>query len=290
MRNTILCLLMAFTSFSGASTLTIAGYDNTTGQYRGFTNVSNPSAVPPTSGATWDQRTAYTQYANPLTLPTNQNNHWCVKWQITGLTGGVSDGRAGYIKIHRVDEKGNSVGAGADAFGDIILPAKGQTSTFQFTGNYGRFFYFTISQLVFDKPINSEATWRVQYYGCGTTNNGVLYATYDVGYYVTRNQASGCDINFTPDFNVQGMINHPVNITDTGLSKSKCTTGNKYSLSFVSNNSNVKIVPPNNGTPTQSYTIGDVSTIANGNFPYYRVESGTAGKVTGTIQLNLTSK
>ncbi|EPO5611095.1 TPA: hypothetical protein SI451_000322 [Escherichia coli] len=290
MRNTILCLLMAFTSFSGANTLTIAGYDNTTGQYRGFTNVSNPSAVPPTTGATWDQRTAFTQYANPLTLPSNATDFYCAEWRITGLTGGVSSGQAGYIRIHRVDQKGNPTGNPNQDIANITLPAKGQTSIWQFTGNYGRFYYFTISQLVFDKPINSEATWRVQYYGCGTNNTGVLYATYDVGYYVTRNQASGCDINFTPDFNVQGMINHPVNITDTGLSKSKCTTGNKYSLSFVSNNSNVKIVPPNNGTPTQSYTIGDVSTIANGNFPYYRVESGTAGKVTGTIQLNLTSK
>lgn len=293
MKKRIIFLFMTFPFLLEAETISIGPASVTNVIYSGF-SASAPASQTPTEstwGGAWLIGTPFNK--NDSTYPIG----WAIEIVPNANVPSHSSGKLGYITVTWSDDDGSIAGTGptGGSIQNINLPSSGNRSYFCFQEiNAARpvnaKFQWKIDRLKLDNPLGNNVSWKLSYVKCAGKNFGQIQSSHIIGYTNQTTNFSGCDINFTNNINVVGQVNHPIVITDTGLSKSRCTTGNKYTLSFSTSNSNIKIVPPNNGTPSQSYTIGDVSAVSNSNFPTYRVESSSAGQVKGTIQLNLTSK
>ncbi|MBS4932043.1 MAG: hypothetical protein KH020_12135 [Clostridiales bacterium] len=292
MKKSVLLSLVAFPFCSMGETISIAPQSVTNVVYSGFSESAPVSQTPTEAiwGGAWLIGSPFWKVGGGTN--TNYPMGWRVQITPNANVPSHNSGKLGSIYIDWVNDNGNIVPG--EVTRAINLPSSGNTGSWCYNENNNSGnakFQWKIRRVQFDKPLAGNVSWKLTYVGCGTKNEGQIMGTYIIGYTNQTSSSSGCDINFTNNFNVIGEVNKPILITETGLSKSRCTSGNKYSLSFSSSNPNIKIVPPNNGTPTQSYTIGDVSTVTNDNFPYYRVEPrSTAGMENGIIQLNLTSK
>ncbi|EPO5611093.1 TPA: hypothetical protein SI451_000320 [Escherichia coli] len=278
------CLVPAFLS---AETLSISPQSWTSYVFN-FSNTS-PSSQSAT-GATWGD--AYLLgFPFDATSSETSESAWNlseIRVSPNGTTASLSSWDIGTMHITQVNDDGTP------AYPDITVRLPGASgyvySPYCFYKRSNKRYSIKIRDVKFNAPVNGRIEWTITFVPCTDNNSHLPPKVFTVTYNNPQQSLSGCDINFISNFNVAGLINHPITIQDTGLSKSKCTSPNKYSLSFSSNSSNIKIVPANNGTPVQNYTIGDLSTISNNAFPTYRVESQDAGQVKGTIQLNLTSK
>ncbi len=292
MKNSIFLMFAAFSGYSTAATITIDPVGSTSAVYTGF-SLSAPTSQTPTS-ATWGDA-----WLIGTPFQKDQSSYpqgWAIVIEPYANVPSHNSGKLGTITVVWSNDDGTPqgntfVGGSVQTFN---LPSSGNrvywcgtesTATSPVNRNY----QWKIRSLQLDNPLSNNVSWKLSYQKCTGNNTGKVVGPYIIGYTNQSNSTSGCDINFTSNFNVIGQVNQPIFITETGLSKSRCTTGNKYSLSFTSSNSNIKIIQPN-GTAVQSYTIGDVSTVSNGSFPTYRVEGAAAGTVSGSIQLNLTSK
>ncbi|EIX6822240.1 hypothetical protein MKV99_001440 [Escherichia coli] len=293
MKKRTLLYLMVFPFFSEAETITIGPESITNVVYSGF-SASAPASQTPTQatwGDAWLIGTPFTK--NDSTYPIG----WAIEIVPNANVPSHNSGKLGYITVTWSNDNGSIAGTGSTggSVQNLNLPSSGNRTYFCYRENNAASpvnskFQWKISRLQLDNPLGNNISWKLSYVKCAGKDINEVKSSHIIGYTNQSTNFSGCDINFTNNFNVVGQVNHPIIITETGLSKSRCTSGNKYTLSFSSNSSNIKIVPPNNGTPSQNYTIGDVSTVSSNGFPTYRVESSTAGEVKGTIQLNLTSK
>ncbi len=254
-----------------------------------FSNTSPSSQS--SSGATWADAFLLGFPFDATSSETSQSS-WNlseIRVNPNGTTASLSSWDIGTMYIAQVNDDGTPVNY------DISLRLPGAAgyvySPYCFRKLSNKRYSLKVRYVKFNAPVNGKIEWIITFKPCSDNNSHLPQKFITVSYNgFSTSGSSGCDINFTSNLNAVGQVNEPIIITETGLSKSRCTSKNKYSLSFSSSSANIKIVPKNNGTPVQSYTIGDLSTISNNDFPFYRVEAQSAGQVKGTIQLNLTSK